>query len=134
MWIGPYFDSKFLSKRSDFLWQYIKQVQWPCWQGCSSHLLFPCFIIGVHYDSTLCPRKGSYTQDIFTHNIAIKGHFDKKIFFSSKYCNDISKYLESSQKNIFNTHREKILDEKCLFIAISFYLSIAISRAKMSSV
>jgi len=37
----------------------------------------------------------------------IKRHFDKNIFFSSKYCNDISKYLESSQKNIFNTHRKK---------------------------
>jgi len=59
----------------------------------------------------------------------IKRHFDKKIFFSSKYCNDISKYLESSPKNIFNTHREKILDEKCLFIAISFYRNIASKNA-----
>ncbi len=30
----------------------------------------------------------------------MKRHFDKKIFFSSKYCNDISKYLELSQKDI----------------------------------
>jgi len=39
--------------------------------------------------------------------------------------------------NIFNSHRKKILDEKCLFIflfEVSFYLFIAILRAKMSSV
>jgi len=38
-------------------------------------------------------------------------YFDKKDFFFkifvNMYCNDISKYLELSQKNIFNTHREK---------------------------
>jgi hypothetical protein len=72
------------------------------------------------------PLKGLYTIDIFAHNILIKGkkikrHFDKKIFFSSKYCNGISKYLESSQK-IFSIHTgKKILDEKCLFIAILQY-------------
>jgi len=58
----------------------------------------------------------------------IKRHFDKKIFFSSKYCNDISKYLESSPKNIFNTHREKSIGWKMSFyhfIAISFYRNIA---------
>jgi len=50
----------------------------------------------------------------------IKRHFDKKILFSSKYCNDISKYLELSQKKYFQYTQEKyILDEKCLFIAIS---------------
>jgi len=69
------------------------------------------------------PIKGLYTLDIFAHNIEIKKikrHFDKKIFFSSKHCNDISKYLELSPKKYFQYTQEKnILDEKCLFIAIS---------------
>jgi hypothetical protein len=63
----------------------------------------------------------------------IKRHFDKRIFFPSKYCNAISKYIESSQK-IFSIHTRKKLDEKCLFTSISFYHNIEISRAKMSSV
>jgi len=80
--------------------------------------------------------KGHYTIDIFACDIAIKRlrywdkkiiemkrHWDKKIFFSSKNCNDISKYPQK----IFSIYtRKKILDEKCLFIALLF--------AKMSSV
>jgi len=42
-------------------------------------------------------------------------YFDKKIFFSSKYRKDISKYLESFQKNIFKTHRKKNIGWKMSF-------------------
>jgi len=38
-----------------------------------------------------------HTRHFQTHycNKKIKRHFDKKIFFSLKYCNDISKYFQS---------------------------------------
>jgi len=36
--------------------------------------------------------------------------------------------------NIFNSHRKKILDEKCIFIAISFYRNIAMLFVKISRV
>jgi hypothetical protein len=71
----------------------------------------------------------------------INRHFDKKIFLSSKYFSKISKYFQTginrselSKINIFNTHRKKILDVKCLFIAISFYLFIAILCAKIAKI
>jgi len=41
-----------------------------------------------------------------------------------EYCNDVSKYLELSKNNFFQYTQEKIFDEKCLFIAISFYGNI----------
>jgi len=50
----------------------------------------------------------------------------KIYFFSSKYCNDISKYLELSQKNIFNTHRKKNYQMKNVFL--SFYRNIFLSQ------
>jgi len=37
----------------------------------------------------------------------IKRHFDKKDIFYSKYCNDISKYLELSPKKYFQYTQEK---------------------------
>jgi hypothetical protein len=71
-------------------------------------------------------NKGLYTLDIFAHNIEIKRLKDiliTRYFFSLKDCNDISKYLELSQK-IFSIHTgENILDEKCL---LPQYLFIAI--------
>ncbi len=66
----------------------------------------------------------------------------KNIFFSSKYCNNISKYLELSKNIFFNAHRKNYWIKKYIFITISFYhniflsqcLFIAILCAKMSSV
>jgi len=76
------------------------------------------------------------------HNIAIKSYCDKKIISSSKYCNDISKcyfflFFPLTKINIFNSHSEKkywlknIFASLNLFITISFYLFIAILRAKI---
>jgi len=35
-------------------------------------------------------------HDIFENNIAIKRQFDKKNFFSSKNCTDVSKYFQTT--------------------------------------
>ncbi len=62
------------------------------------------------------PVKGLYTLDIFTQycDIKIKIHFYKKDIFSSKYCNDISKYLELSTNKYFQYIWKKkvLLDSK----------------------
>jgi hypothetical protein len=69
-----------------------------------------------------------YTHKTFLHtnfDKKIKRHFDKKIFFSSQYCNDISKHLGLSPKKYFQNTQEKILDEK---ISLSFYRNIFLSK------
>jgi len=51
------------------------------------------------------------------------------------YGSYISKSSQKKQKYLFSIHTgKKILDEKCLFIAISFYRNIAILCVKMSLV
>jgi len=71
----------------------------------------------------------------------IKIHFNKKNFLLQNIVltfQNISKQASIEQNcpkiNIFNAHRKKILDDKCIFMAISFYLFIAILCAKISSV
>jgi len=62
-------------------------------------------------------------------------YFDKKIFFSSNYCNAISKIFRIVPKKYFQYTQEKFFfGWKCIFIFLSQYLFISISRAKMSSV
>jgi len=73
--------------------------------------------------------KGFYTLDIFAHNILIKN-----IFFSSKYCSDISKDFQTGinrielSKNIyFQYTQEKYIGWKMSFycnIFLSFYQNI----------
>jgi hypothetical protein len=75
------------------------------------------------------------TNNIFVYNIEIKRYCDKETFILSKYCSYISKSIQTNRNEYFQfTQEKKILDEKCLFIAISFYRNAAILCVKMSCV
>jgi len=79
--------------------------------------------------------KGLYTLNIFAHNIEIKRHFDKNIFFLQNivvtfkniFKLGFNKY-NCPKINIFNTRRKKYWMKKIifinLFITMSFYRNI----------
>jgi len=85
--------------------------------------------------------KAHITHNIFAHNIEIKRHFDKNIFFLQNIVVTFLNFFKLGfnkhncpKIDIFNSHKKIFFGWKMsfhLFIAISFYLFISILRAKI---